>query len=376
MQIYEIVPLAYVARKIDPEKPLFFDTETKGLYGEVVLAQFMQNGWEEALLVECPDKAKLQELVKHSWIVAHNASYDFSCLNTVPDKFDDTLLAAKLVFFKEEKLDLASVYTYALSYDPYTEANIDKKVMQKTNWSGQLTHTHYTYAAIDVYYMPELWEEVKHITDDINYKLDIITVRHCQVMEKTGLPLLPLKGVLAETIYELNKLESKLPVNPRSSQQVKVYLDSPEGTSADILAKIISEGGERAEKAQMVRDARQLSKYKSTYLEKMAGHSRWFGHFSPRTRSGRLASSDNNLQNLPRQMKKYVGFLPIDDKVLVSADFAQLEMRTIACIAKDKTMLDLFNNNEDLHGYMATVMFGENYTKEQRQIAKVANFSL
>jgi DNA polymerase I-like protein with 3'-5' exonuclease and polymerase domains len=376
MKIYEVVPLAYAIRKVDPSKPVFMDTETDGLYGRVVLVQMMQESWEEALLIEEPDIILLREFVMNSHTVWHNASYDLSCLGIIPDKFDDTFMLAKLHFFKEEKFDLAAVYTYALRYDPYEEANLDKKVMQKTNWAGKLTDMHYTYAAIDVYYMPELWNTLSVAVDDANYRLDIITIKHCQKMEKNGLPLKPLRKLLADTIYELNTIENKLPVNPRSSQQVAKYLNMPDGTSADKLAKVISAGGERAENAQMVRTARELSKYKTTYLENMAGHNRWFGHFAPRTRSGRLASSDNNLQNLPRKLKSYIGFEPHQDRVLVSADFAQLEMRTIACIANDKKMMELFQANEDLHGYMANIIFGANYTKEQRQIAKVANFSL
>jgi hypothetical protein len=52
--LYEDVPLGYVEKMIDIEKPIFYDCETAGLYGEVVLAQFLQDGWAEALVVELP----------------------------------------------------------------------------------------------------------------------------------------------------------------------------------------------------------------------------------------------------------------------------------------------------------------------------------
>ena len=132
MQIYEIVPLAYVKQKIDPTKPVFMDTETVGLYGAIVLVQFMQEDWEEALLVEYPSMEELKSLIENIHSVWHNASYDLSCLNFASIehlKFDDTFMLAKLHFFKEEKFDLASAFRYALRYDPYDEANIDKKVI-------------------------------------------------------------------------------------------------------------------------------------------------------------------------------------------------------------------------------------------------------
>ena len=378
-KIYEIVPLAFAIRAIQETgitNPVFFDVETDGLYGDIMLAQFMMDGWEEALLVERPDKAELANLVNNITIVAHTVSYELSCTGTIPKNFHCTHMLAKLHFFKEEGFSLDLVYGYALHFDPYDEANLDKKVMQKTNWAGQLTDMHYLYAAIDVYYMPELFKVLKPTTDDPNYHLDIITIKHCQKMEIKGLPLRPLKALLADTIYEVSKLESALPVNPRSSQQVAKYLNMPNGTAADKLAQVISEGGERAERAQMVRTARELSKYRTTYLNKMVGHSRWYGHFAPRTKSGRLASSDNNLQNLPRKMKKYVGFDEHQDRVLVSVDYAQLELRTIAAITGDKLMVRLFQEGVDVHGYVAEMLFGAGYTKAQRQIAKTCNFAL
>ena len=380
---YEVVPLAYAIRTIynDPEfngkhTRVYFDVETDGLYGDIMLAQFMMDGWESAILVERPDKAELANLVDQVNIVAHTVSYELSCVGLVPENFDCTHMLAKLHFFKEEKFDLASVYGYALRFDPYNDAGIDKKVMQKTNWAGQLTDIHYTYGALDVYYMPELWKVLEATTKDPNYALDILTIRHCQKMEIRGLPLKPLKGLLADTIYELNTIESKLPFNPRSSQQVAVHLRMPNGTAADKLAKVISLGGDRAELAQQVRTARELSKYRTTYLNKMVGHKRWYGHFAPRTKSGRLASSDNNLQNLPRKMKPYIGFEAIDDRVLVSVDYAQLELRTIAAITGDKLMVSLFQQGVDVHGYVAEMLFGAGYTKQQRQIAKTCNFAL
>jgi len=374
--IYEIVPLKFVLRQIDPAKVLFFDVETDGLYGDIMLAQFMQTGWEEALLVERPDTTLLSQLVNNSEIVAHTVSYELSCTNTIPEKFHCTQMAGKLHFFKEDKMTLDQLYTYALRYDPYVEAGLDKKVMQKTNWAGTLTPQHYLYAAIDVYYLPEVWAVLEPTIQDDNYKLDIITIKHCQELEKRGLPLLSLVQEQKITIKEGQDLEAQLPMNPRSPTQVAKIMGMTDGTGADKLAVLEAQGGDRGAMATMIRQARVLSKYDSTYLKKMVGRSRWYGHFAPRTKSGRLASSDNNLQNLPRKMKKFIGFEAIDDRVIISVDYAQLELRTIAAITGDTTMVKLFQEGVDVHGYVAEMLFGKDYSKDQRYIAKTANFSL
>jgi len=382
MNIYDVVPWKFMLRQVamtlsqtDGDTPVFIDTEGV-FYTETTLCQVMMEGWEVALLVEEPPLAELRNFIESVRSVWQNASYDFATVGIVPTRFEDTLMLGKLHFYKEERHNLAALYTYAFGYDPYEEAGLDKKVMQKTNWAGQLTDLQYTYAAIDVFYMPELWKILEPLTADFNYQLDIQTIRHCLNMEKSGVPLKPLREELNTVTAELNALEKKLPVNPRSYKQVGAYLDMHDGTGADKLAEVISGGGKHAENAQMVRTARELSKYKGTYLDKMVGHKRWFGHFVPRTKSGRLASSDNNLQNLPRKMKKFIGFEAWQDRVIVSVDFAQLELRTIAAITGDKTMVRLFVEGVDVHGYVAEMLFGANYTKKERHIAKTCNFAL
>ena len=381
--IYEIVPLAYAIRCIntDPNYDgantiVFIDVETDGLYGDIMLAQFMMKGWSQALLVERPDKADLASFTNGITMVAHTVSYELSCMGIIPENFHCTQMAGKLHFFKEDKMTLDQVYGYALKFDPYEEAELDKKVMQKTNWSGTLTDQHYLYAAIDVFYMPHLWDVLEPTIEDDNYKLDILTIKHCQKMEIKGLPLLDLVQEQKDVIKEGQDIEAQLPMNPRSAPQVAKIMNMPDGTGADKLAVLEAEGGDRGAMATLIRQARVLSTYNTTYLKKMVGKTRWFGHFAPRTKSGRLASSDNNLQNLPRKMKKFIGYEVKDGRMLVSVDYAQLELRTIAAITGDTLMVQLFRDGVDVHGYVAQMLFGADYTKDQRYIAKTANFSL
>lgn len=74
----------------------------------------------------------------------------------------------------------------------------------------------------------------------------------------------------------------------------------------------------------------------------------------------------------PRDTKRFIGS---SENVIIAADFAQLELRTIAAITGDETMCRLFVEGADLHDYAAEKLFGAGFTKQQRQIAKVFNFS-
>ena len=102
------------------------------------------------------------------------------------------------------------------------------------------------------------------------------------------------------------------------------------------------------------------------------------------TSTGRLSSLNPNLQNIPIRTEngKLIrkAFTPRDDKhILVSADYSQIELRVIASMSNDKSMIDAFNNDEDIHTATAANVFGiklKNVTPEQRSHAKVVNFGI
>ena len=91
-----------------------------------------------------------------------------------------------------------------------------------------------------------------------------------------------------------------------------------------------------------------------------------------------------NLQNIPIRTEngKLIrkAFTPRDDKhILVSADYSQIELRVIASMSNDKSMIDAFNNDEDIHTATAANVFGiklKDVTPEQRSHAKVVNFGI
>lgn len=133
---------------------------------------------------------------------------------------------------------------------------------------------------------------------------------------------------------------------------------------------------------------RTLTKLKSTYADGLTKviHSdgRIHSHFNQTiTATGRLSSTDPNLQNIP--IRKDIGslirsmFIADTDKVLVIADYSQIELRILADIAGDSEMISAFKNNEDIHTLTAAKVFGvdiQDVTQNMRASAKAVNFGI
>lgn len=135
---------------------------------------------------------------------------------------------------------------------------------------------------------------------------------------------------------------------------------------------------------------RQLSKLKSTYcdglmnvINKKTG--RIHSQFKQLvTVTGRISSTEPNMQNIPvrtelgREFRKMF-IAENDSMVLVDADYSQIELRVLAHISNDKTMIEAFKNNEDIHAVTASQVLGipvSEVTKEQRSSAKAVNFGI
>ncbi len=155
-------------------------------------------------------------------------------------------------------------------------------------------------------------------------------------------------------------------------------------TSADVLEGLRNEHPVVA----MVLQYRTLSKLNSTYCEgllKVIGEDgRIHSSFNQtETRTGRISSTDPNLQNIPvrtelgREMRKF--FNAKDGCMLVDADYSQIELRVLADISKDKNMTEAFINNQDIHTITASQVFGmplDFVTSQMRSRAKAVNFGI
>lgn len=373
---YELTTWSAAIASVDPAERLFLDVESVGLYGKLRLVQLMQADWDAVKMVEWPDPFEvITGLAGIRW-AAHNAHYDATNIaeqagiSWAPDTMDDTLLLARLALPQLDKYGLDDLLTLVLKRDPYRGMN--KAALQKSNWGARtLTPEQLAYAATDVFYMPALWSVVQHKLEDRSYVLDKLTLLHCLRFQANGMKIdkTRLKTRWEQNLAELEELA--VPINVNSYIQVRKYIGSED--SDDLaLARHAAAGNERAANVRRARKLMKQNNFLSRY-DTESGYVR--GKFKPTARSGRLTSNDDNMQQIPRALKTIFGY---EDKsrVLIFADYAQLELRTICAITGCTAMAELFRNGEDLHGYTAEMVFGKNWTPEHRQITKTYNFNL
>ncbi len=157
-------------------------------------------------------------------------------------------------------------------------------------------------------------------------------------------------------------------------------------TAANVLEDLAYKGHKLP---KLVLEWRQLTKLKNTYSDSLQEH------VNPKTRrvhtsfllaatsTGRLASSDPNLQNIPiksddgKDIRK--AFISEENKILISADYNQIEMRILSDIADVKELKKAFRNNEDIHSLTASQVFNMPLNKinsEMRRKAKAINFGI
>ena len=254
----------------------------------------------------------------------------------------------------------------------------------------------------------ELWPQIQE-NPGLLYvyeKIEMPAMRVLGIMERNGIridsALLAKQGQqvgkrLLELEGEIHKLAGQ-PFNIQSPKQIAEILfgqlelpiikKTPSGapsTDEEVLQKLAEDYPLPAR----ILDYRSLAKLMSTYIEKLPRMAdpktgRVHTNFSQATAvTGRLASSDPNLQNIPvrteegRRIRE--AFVPADGCKLLSADYSQIELRIMAHIAEDENLLTAFRDGKDVHQATAAEIFGiplDEVSSEQRRYAKVINFGL
>ena len=254
----------------------------------------------------------------------------------------------------------------------------------------------------------ELWPQIQ-ASSGLLYvyeQIEMPAMRVLGIMERNGIridsALLAKQGQqvgkrLLELEGEIHKLAGQ-PFNIQSPKQIAEILfgqlelpvikKTPSGapsTDEEVLQKLAEDYPLPAR----ILDYRSLAKLMSTYIEKLPRMAdpktgRVHTNFSQATAvTGRLASSDPNLQNIPvrteegRRIRE--AFIPANGCKLLSADYSQIELRIMAHIAEDENLLEAFNTGKDVHQATAAEIFGvplDDVSSEQRRYAKVINFGL
>lgn len=160
-------------------------------------------------------------------------------------------------------------------------------------------------------------------------------------------------------------------------------------TDAEVLEKLAQDDSVETEIPTLILEYRQLTKLVSTYLKALADEinqetGRIHAGFHQAVAStGRLSSSDPNLQNIPirtdigREIRR--AFVAPEGRVLVTADYSQIELRVLAHLSEDPALMDAFHGGEDIHRAVAAQIHGvplDEVTGEQRSGAKMVNFGI
>jgi DNA polymerase-1 len=251
-------------------------------------------------------------------------------------------------------------------------------------------------------YLDKLDSDQRYLLYEMELPLSTVLAN----MEQNGIGLdLPyLKDLSIEITKELNRLEGEIfelaghPFNIGSTQQLQKVLfeelnlkskgktKTGFSTDATVLEALRSEH----EIIPRILEYRTLSKLRSTYIDSLppqvlARSQRLHGEFNQTTTStGRLSSSNPNLQNIPirseigRRIRR--AFVPSEPGwVILSADYSQIELRLLAHMSRDEILIDAFEKNQDIHARTAGEIFEvpiEQVTSDMRRIGKTLNFAL
>lgn len=415
--------------KLMQQKSVCFDTETTGLKALEVELIGIAFSWEKGkgYYVSFPENQKetrsiLEEFrpfFENEFIekIGHNLKYDIKVLSnyqmSVKGNLFDTMIAHYLINpDMRHNMDVLSE-TY-LNYQPISISElIGKKGKNQLSMRviPILEQTEYAVEDADItlqlkeHFIKELDSgNVTKLFKEIELPLvSVLTAMEIEGINLDSNYLNELSKVLSQDIIRLEQNiynQAGEEFNIASPKQLGVILfdklnliDKPKktktgqyATGEDILSYL-------AKDHQIIRDIleyRQYKKLQSTYVDSLPNEinsktGRIHTVYAQAVAAtGRLSSNNPNLQNIPirtergREVRK--AFIPRDENhVLLSADYSQIELRIIAALSKEETMIEAFKNGEDIHASTAAKVFNvpiEKVTREQRSNAKTVNFGI
>jgi DNA polymerase-1 len=422
------LPMDLFLNKLMEQKSVCFDTETTSLNpleaelvgiafswqaGKGFYVAFPEAKDEALLLIE-----KLRPFFESEGIekIGQNLKYDVKIMQNydieVKGKLFDTMLAHYLINpdMRHNMDVLAETY---LNYTPVSITElIGKKGKNQLSMRQVPIEKQTEYAVEDAditfqlaqHFRPELTEAK---TDTLFEDIEIPLLRVLADMEREGINLDNdfLKELSTALDTDIKVLESKIyeqageQFNIASPKQLGDILfgkmnlvEKPKktktgqfSTAEDVLSYLAKDH----EIIQNVLDYRGLTKLKSTYVDALPGQVEATGrvhtdYMQTVAATGRLSSNNPNLQNIPirtergREVRK--AFIPRDENhVLLAADYSQIELRIIAALSEEDTMISAFKNGEDIHASTAAKVFNvpiDEVTREQRSNAKTVNFGI
>jgi DNA polymerase-1 len=310
---------------------------------------------------------------------------------------DDTLLAAYLLDSIRSRYDLADLARETVGVEGWT--NPADETWTEAQWRAAQS-ADFTFQTADVLNQRIHENALEAIYREIEIPLAPLLYR----MERAGLrvdraalaELSQLFGAemqkLSEQIYKLAGREFNIG-SPKQVGEIFEELNISTGrkTATGRVATnrtVLEELAEKYELARLIIEYRELEKLKGTYTdafpELIGADERIHSQLNQTvTATGRLSSSNPNLQNIPirtelgRRIRR--AFIPADGFLYVAADYSQLELRLLAHITRDPVMIDAFQKGDDIHARTAQLVFGARTPeelKERRRFAKIVNFAI
>jgi len=426
--ITDIKELKELIRLAGTQKEICFDTETTSinpLESEIVALAL---SWEKGsgYLVHFPgsreETLKLLEIIRQVMEnpdilkIGQNLKFDIQVLANygieVRGPLFDTMIAHYLLEpdMRHNMNYLSEVY---LSYSPiHIESLIGEKGQSQKNMRAVPAELIRDYAVEDAdvtlqlknYFEPMIRKEG---LSDLASEIEMPLIRVLADMERNGVMLNPddLKGYAAELREDIIRLEKEIyalagtEFNISSPKQLgdilflKLKIDDKARitktkqfvTSEEILQRLTT----RHPVVGKVLEYRGLRKLLSTYVEALpqlisSKTGRIHTSYNQAVAAtGRLSSNNPNLQNIPvkdergREIRK--AFVPADGHIFFSADYSQIELRLMAHLSGDRSMIADFLSGNDIHASTASKIFGvdiKDVTREMRSRAKTANFGI
>ena len=360
--------------------------------------------------------AQIKSILEHASVkkIGHHLKYDAHILQNhgiqLQGWYFDTMLASYVLNSVATRHGMDDVARLYLSHLSTTfEQVAGKGVKQKTFNQIELEVAAH-YAAEDAHVTYRLYEvlseKLQAIPElsNILHNIEMPVARVLTLMEEHGieLDLKFLDQLSIEFLSTIENLENQ--IIELAGQAFNV--SSPKQVGEILFDKLGLKGGKKTSTGQystseailekiehpistLILEYRGLSKLKSTYtdgLQKQANNESGRVHTSYHqalTATGRLSSTDPNLQNIPiraeigRQIRK--AFIAPKNRVLLAADYSQIELRLMAHFSQDEALIHAFQHGQDVHRRTAAEVLGialEEVTHDQRRQAKAVNFGL
>ena len=349
-------------------------------------------------------------------IIGQNIKFDMNILSqhgiNISSIKNDTMMMSYVLDASATRHNLDALSSYYLGYKTSTFEDVAGKGVKQVTFDevsiADATH----YAAEDADITLRLYEELLSKLESVeslkklNEDIEIPLIEVLSEMEQNGAVLNSkiLNAQSKDLSNRIKKIEKKAyelagdEFNLGSTKQLReIFFDKlgyrvikkTPGGQPSTDEKVLAELAEEYELPKILLEHRTLSKLKSTYTDKLPNQisiSTGKVHTSFHqavTTTGRLSSSDPNLQNIPirtedgRRIRQ--AFEPSKGHKFVSADYSQIELRVMAHMSKDEGLLTAFQDGEDVHSKTASEVFNvdiEAVTTDLRRNAKAINFGL